>query len=52
MGSIFKPDVPDEPKVNTGKIAAKERMRRRRQAGSALTNVVNKPTLGGKDNAA
>jgi len=51
MGSIFAPDVPKEPKIDTGKIAAKERARRRRMAGHASTNIVNKPTLGGTNAA-
>ena len=50
MGSIFKASVPDEPKVDESKIRMKERMRRRRAAGEASTNVVNRPTLGGPSN--
>ena len=50
MSSIFKPDVPEEPKPDVGRARMKERMRRRKQAGAASTNIVNKPTLGGTNN--
>lgn len=51
MGSIFKPDVPDEPKIDTAKIASKERLRRLRMAGHSSTNIVSNQTLGGTNNA-
>lgn len=50
MSSVFKPDMPDEPKADTSRARMKERMRRRRQAGATTTNIVNKPTLGGTYN--
>jgi len=50
MGTFFKPSMPDQPKIDEGKIRAKELRRRRMASGEASTNIVNKPTLGGTQN--